>query len=63
MKTVIECPDGRLLNPGNLLPMITKLLFSNASAGLGIAKMFFSTLENIAETSEADSNDSQIFVA
>ena len=60
VKTVIECPDGKLLCPDNVFPMIVKVVLSNDAAGLGTANIFFSTLENNAETSEAESNASQI---
>ena len=63
VKTVIECPEGKLLCPDKVFPMITKLLLSKAAAGLGIANRTFSTPENIAETREADSKDSQILGA
>ena len=56
---VMECPEGKLVPPDNVFPMITKLLLSNTEAGLGTANISFSTLENIADTSEADIKDSQ----
>ena len=59
----MECPEGKLLCPVNAFPMITKLLLSNTAAGLGTANILFSITEKIAETSEADINDSQILGA
>lgn len=59
VKTVIECPDGRLLNPTSFSPIITKVSLSSAAAGLGTEKKAFSNLENIAATIVADNNDSQ----
>ena len=58
VKTVMECPEGKLLLPDNAFPKITKLLLSNTAAGLGTANILFSEAENIAETREADIKDS-----
>ncbi|HMC87551.1 MAG TPA: hypothetical protein VKI61_18645 [Chitinophagaceae bacterium] len=63
VKTVIECPDGKLANPTAVFPTITKLLLSNTTAGLGTVNIFFNKLENIRETSDADTQDSHIFGA
>jgi len=63
VKTVMECPEGKLENPTAFFPMMIKLSLSNTIEGLGTEKMFFSTLENIAETIDADSNASHILGA
>jgi hypothetical protein len=57
VNTVIECPEGKLLDPDNLSP-ITLKVFPKAAAGLGIAKKAFIDAENISENSEAVINDS-----
>lgn len=53
VKTVIECPEGKLLWPDSFSPIITKPLLSNTAAGLGTANIFFSRHENIREISDA----------
>ena len=63
VKTVIECPDGKLADPTAVFPMITKLLLSNTTAGLGTENIFFNKLENIRETNDADIKDSHILGA
>jgi hypothetical protein len=63
VKTVIECPEGKLACPTAFFPMITKQLLSNTTAGLGTRNIFFKPTENIREASDADINDSHIFGA
>ena len=61
VNTVMECPEGKLLCPVNVCPIIVKLLVSKDAAGLGTANTFLKTLEKIAETIEADSKASHNF--
>jgi hypothetical protein len=63
VKIVIECPEGKLLNPDNFFPMIIILLLSNTTAGLGTTNIVFSVLESRKETSKPGIKDSQIFGA
>ena len=63
VNTVMECPEGRLVHPESLLPMIVKPSLSNIAAGLGTANIFFSKLQNTSETNEPDSKASHILGA
>ena len=45
-KTVIECPEGKLLCPVNVLPIITKEFWLKAATGLGTEKRFFKGLDS-----------------
>ena len=53
INTVIECPDGKLVLPDKVSPIILKLLWSKTAAGLGTAKNLFSNTEIKAEKREA----------
>lgn len=57
---VIECPEGRLLFPARVFPIMVKLLQGNAAAGLGTANIFLSVQENSAQTSNEEIRHSQI---
>ena len=63
VKTVMECPEGKLANPVAALPIITKLLLSNTSDGRGTKNKFFRKLDATSETSEAESKASHILGA
>lgn len=56
---VIECPDGKLLKPKFSPPIITNDLFPKYSAGRGILKHSFKTLENIPVSNKVKNNDFQ----
>ena len=63
VKTVIECPEGKLAKPMAVFPRIKKLSLSKTSEGRGTRNKFFNIVENKAENNEADNNASQIFEA
>lgn len=50
-KVAIECPDGKLVCPLSVLPIIVKLSLLNTAAGLGTANIFLR---------EADTNNESI---
>ena len=60
---VIECPDGKLLLPVSVLPIITKLSWSYTAAGRGIVKIFLSIFDKMAEIRDAAIKSSQILGA
>ena len=59
VKVVIECPEGKLVAPERVFPIITKLSLSNIAAGLGTANSFFSKNDTINAISEDVNMDSQ----
>ncbi|WMC08757.1 MAG: hypothetical protein PQ275_33760 [Elizabethkingia anophelis] len=63
VKIVIECPEGKLLCPDNVFPIIVKLLLSKTAAGLGMANKDFKGLQKTAEMSEAVINAPHTFGA
>jgi hypothetical protein len=63
VKAEIECPEGKLLCPVSVFPMITKLLLSNTAAGLGTENTSFNEVQIAHETSDADIKLSQILGA
>jgi hypothetical protein len=63
VKTVMECPEGKLECPGKAFPMITKLLWSKVAAGLGTENQFFNPVENINENKDAKMRASHILGA
>lgn len=63
VKKVIACPEGKLLCPVNVGPMMVNVLLSKDAAGLGTENKAFNAFENIAETNEAESKASHNFGA
>lgn len=60
VKTVIECPEGKLLCPQTAFPMIKKVLLLNVTAGLGTANIFFKEQENKSDNIRPENKHSQI---
>jgi hypothetical protein len=53
---VMEWPEGKLLLPRSILPVIKKLVGLNTAAGRGTANRTFKRIEKKAEISDADIN-------
>ena len=59
VKTVIECPDGKLLCPQTAFPTIKKLSLLNTTAGLGTANIFFNEHESMSDNKSPENKASQ----
>ena len=54
VKKVMACPEGKLLCPVNVGPMMVKVVLFNDAAGLGTENRVFNEFENTADTNEAE---------